>query len=390
MFGGGGDGPFGFLHHDKKMKKDSPSKGGGDNDGSATNINKNRKGKKDDQQQQEYMLESLRYWDVTMPPVHKYMVAGHLVPSVKNAFSHVSFGTLNKRRRITVELYKKIDLRRSSVIKTYQDRRIHQTLFPEISDNDNTNTATSQATTQSLDDDDLLIFRILKPTPINSKDSDNDDDDASMVSYPRGRLDAHTLTTFSIDDYGDGYDEHNTTFKWRERFRCKTEKMEILEVHARSLEVQLGIGDETVVRELLFDSIQDADTFMISFDKIRQLQRERGMRLAAAHGSMRSLLLGDSETTATTNDHTSGGGNVIKSRGLAIVPEDEAIETSLHNTTPDNHKQTQRSSPKKAGGGLMGIFRKKPPPSLPSELNILIEIVSASNLPVAGTSKDDD
>lgn len=55
-----------------------------------------------------YSLESLRHWDVMMPPIRKKKLKLPK-PGVKTAMQKVGLGRVfNKKRRITIELYKKI------------------------------------------------------------------------------------------------------------------------------------------------------------------------------------------------------------------------------------------------------------------------------------------
>lgn len=307
-----------------------------------------------------HFLESLRVWDVVMPPVRKYMVGGYLVPGVKNVFSELSLGSLNKKRRITLELYKKVDLTRSGH-KERQHRKVHKELLEgfSISSPRNAMSATSNHTTDLLDDDDMIIFRIMKPVSACAFDR-NDDDDQSVASV-QGDLEAHYLTTFSVDDYGDGYDESNTKIRWKERYRAKLQTMEILNTHGRTVEIQMGIGEDTVVRDFSFYSIQQANMFIEVFQELRRLQRARGMRQAVAHGS---------GPLPEVDEMESGE---VKSRGLDLFADDDG--SSLKEQSFDSSKNEKKSQ--------FGFFRKQKK-SFPSKLNILVEVVSASNLPIAG------
>merc|ERR1712238_110466 len=108
----------------------------------------------------------------------------------------------------------------------------------------------------SIDDEDYIIFRILKLVkrkgdPATSMfdfnsiiDYDNVDDDDSQSTVPNGSLEAHSLITYNITDYGDGYnhrDESEMTVQWKERYRTRLSSVEIQNVHPRMIELQLGV-----------------------------------------------------------------------------------------------------------------------------------------------------
>ncbi|KAL3914379.1 MAG: hypothetical protein SGILL_006124 [Bacillariaceae sp.] len=311
-------------------------------------------------------LDSLRHWDVTMPPVRKYMVGGHLVPGFKNVFSEMSLGTiLNKKRRITIELYKQVSERNYHL---YRDRKIQQVFLEGFENTDgsvaaaasnNSNANSSSKKTKSkkfvLADDDVLIFRIMKPVAAGSSSKghnggdgggDGDDDDGS-VATDYGGLDNQYMTTFALDQYGDGFDLENTRIKWQERYRASLQAMEILKTHSRTVEIQMGISDDTIVRDFSFESIRDANLFVDIFNECRRLQRERGLRQAAAHGSMSQLQVPNLDDS----DEEQG----VTSRGLDLFNEDE----------------TQNASPKKKS---CCACLQKPKKVYPNNLNILIEL----------------
>jgi hypothetical protein len=339
--------------------------------------------KSKDSNNERHLLESLRFWDVVMPPVRKYMVGGYLVPGVKNAFSEISLGSLNKKRRITLELYRRVDLNNRSSNRI-ENRRVHKELlqgFPPSNTTATSTTATTTTATNSsmpdlyLHNDDMIIFRILKPVSagaINRSHDDDQDDDDQSVATMQGDLEAHYLTTFSVDDYGDGHDDSNTKVRWRERHRAKLQTMEILNRHSRTVEIQMGVGEDTVVRDFSFESIQQADNFVKVFDELRRLQRERGMRQAAAHGS---------ESSSPRSVPVDSGGAVVKSRGgLDLFSEDDEENGIPVDASPPLTAVVEGDD----DGCCKGSPCRKQKKSFPNHLNLLVEICSASNLPIAG------
>lgn len=293
-----------------------------------------------------HVLESIRYWDVTMPPVKKYMVGGYLVPTIKNAFSEFSMGSMNKKRRITIELYvsaKAEHKRHPQNHHRLHERRFFDELLRGISDNNLTEFPT-------LDDQDIIIFRVLKPI----RGDTPDDESEAGGSISNGDLDSRTITTVSLADYGDGVESMN--LRWGERYRAKLHDMEILSSHKRTIEMQLGAGDDTIVRDFCFDSKHDADTFVACFEQMRQLQRERGARLAAAHGSI-------------SYARPSGSSPGVLSRGLDPTPEE-----------PDDTDDDEEGEKMGFLARLLGRHEEK----VRNKISLLIEIVSASNLAIAG------
>lgn len=298
-----------------------------------------------------------------MPPVRKYMVGGYLVPGVKNAFSQFSLGTLNKKRRITMELYQRVDVggrhRTTPHAADGSNPRVHKKLLQGFPSSDDDAHSSIVAANKRLEDDDMLIFRILKPVSAGARDSGKDDDDESVATM-QGDLEAHYLATFSVDNYGDGYDESNTKVRWKERYRTRLQTMEILSVHSRTVAIEMGVGEDTVVRDFSFDSIQQADEFTKVFQELRTLQKERGLRQAAAHGSI----------VKSSPSNADG----IRSSSLDLISQDNADQTIVKG----------KGDPVVAEKKWMCGPCQKQKKSFPSDLNILVEICSASNLPIAG------
>jgi hypothetical protein len=335
------------------------------------NVGNHRYSRNQNPETARHVLDSLRYWDVVMPPVRKYMVGGFLVPGVKKAFSEISLGSLNKRRRITLELYKKVKKTWTESIDD-QNLKVHKELLQGFSStsvvSSDDATVAREESSFLLDDDDMLIFRILKPVSAGSHFPDNDDESVASI---QGDLEAHYLTTFSIDDYGDGYDESNIKVCWKERYRAKLQAMEIVgsHSHSRTVEIQMGLGEDTIVRDFSFDSIQQADTFKNVFEELQRLQRERGLRQAVAHGS--DILAFQSKDNGKPVE--------VKSRGLDFIPEENNVDTT----------ERSISIPREEKKWKFGIFQQELTKSIPDNLNILVEIVSASKLPIGDMSSSD-
>jgi hypothetical protein len=378
--GGGGGGNGSNNNNNNKSGEHGGGGGGGSSDGDNN-----------------FVLSEIRSWDVTMPPVKKYKMGGRMIPGVKNTMNKVTLGkVLNKKRRITIELYKKATTLSSEQQPTInengeeRERRIFSKLYRKASVS-NVMSTMDDEDLPPLDDEDYVIFRILKQVKhkgehSTSMFSDDDDDDSQSTAsrhLPNGSLEAHSLTTYNITDYGDGYDEAEFTFRWKERYRTRLSCMEIQNVHPRMIEVQLGVGDDVILRDFCFDNPHEVETFIKVFEKMLELQHERGSRLAMNH---------QQQTTQTQDGYNNM--NMMsnyKSRGgvLGTTPENEPIgddggggggQPNQSTPTIDNHRTG-------SFGGLFSSKKENKPP--PNSVNLLIEIVSATNLPIADLTSSD-
>ena len=129
-----------------------------------------------------YILHSLRYWDVNMPPPKKQMFGGILVTNPKSAMSKL----LMKKRRITFELYKRSSPRPESAKHSQEKQgRIFRELFREISSD-------KMLHCDDIGDDDLVAFRVLKP----QRKSDNEDKHGAEANWGKIFKDYMLKSTF--------------------------------------------------------------------------------------------------------------------------------------------------------------------------------------------------
>ncbi len=296
-----------------------------------------------------FSLESLRYWDVKMPPVKKKRF-GLPVPvgGVKGTMHKVGLGNVfNKKRRITIELYKKITPAQAKKNKE-QERRVFQKLHPRAS---MVNVEGLQDTSlPPLDDEDFIIFRILKEMKPGAKDWH--DDDSETTAMPNGALESHKLKVYDATNYGDGYEEAGSVSQWKERHRSRISTVKINKFESHLVELKLRSGaDGDLVRELCFKDPHEVETFLETFSKMQELMTARGDRLAAER---RMMILSKS-------------------------PPRKKKESNVDDV----------GGTKKAGGLLSSLTfgRKEEEECYSNIVNLLVEIVSATNLPVAGKLK---
>eukprot|EP00531_Pseudo-nitzschia_arenysensis_P002482 CAMPEP_0116128212 /NCGR_PEP_ID=MMETSP0329-20121206/7241_1 /TAXON_ID=697910 /ORGANISM="Pseudo-nitzschia arenysensis, Strain B593" /LENGTH=299 /DNA_ID=CAMNT_0003622339 /DNA_START=63 /DNA_END=958 /DNA_ORIENTATION=+ len=226
-----------------------------------------------------FSLESLRYWDVRMPPVKKKRF-GLPVPvgGVKATMHKVGLGKVfNKKRRITIELYKKVTPAQAKKNKE-QERRVFQKLHPRASMADIE--GLEDTSVPPLEDEDFILFRILKEMKPGAKDWH--DDDSETTAMPNGALESHKLKVYDATNYGDGYEEAGSASQWKERHRSRISTVEIISFESRLVELKLRCGDDgDLQRELCFEDPHEVETFLKTFDKMRELMSVRGSRLAA-------------------------------------------------------------------------------------------------------------
>jgi hypothetical protein len=114
-----------------------------------------------------YVLRSLRYWDVKMPPVKKHMLGGRLVPTVKSAMSRI----LTKKRRITIEVYQPASLGvEATKVNKEKQKKICAELLKGISSNE-------LFDGEAIGDNDVVECRVLKPQRTSDDDEENHMDD---------------------------------------------------------------------------------------------------------------------------------------------------------------------------------------------------------------------
>lgn len=290
-----------------------------------------------------------------MPPIKKKKRGGLMMPTIKGTvFNNPGIGKLfTKKRRITIELYKKVATAQAAQHKE-QDRRVFQKLYTDASTAD----LSLEDDIPPLGDEDFVMFRIfkMKKTGVQGVMDWEDDDSQSTDSHsllPNGDIENRTLTTYDVADYGDGLDPSQFASQFRERHRSRLANIEINNVGSRVVELTMGIRDEAMVRELHFENPHEVQTFVKTFQKMKELMVARGSRIAAEE-------------------------RVRAEKMLASVKEENLTKG----------KKTVRRKDTAMGGrgsmlGALGFGIKE----LPVEINLLVEIVSATNLPIAGKLK---
>ena len=307
-------------------------------------VEKDEAGEKD-----VFSIQSLRHWDVTMPPIKKKRF-GLPVPGVKSTIHKVGLGkAFNKKRRITIELYKKITPEQAAMNKE-REKRVFQKLYSRASTVDLS--VLNEDCVPPLEDEDFILFRILKERKSGAKNW-HDDDSLSVASHlPNGAFESHMLTTYNVTDYGDGHEASGFASHWKERHRSRISTVEINNVESRLVELKIGVGEgSNVVRELCFEDSHEVETFVRTFDKMRELIMARGSRMAA---QQRMVNINMGKKSHARNKGSNNVDNVDKRKNRVSLFSPLVFGSKVDENCESN------------------------------SVDILVEIVSATNLPIAG------
>ena len=163
---------------------------------------------------------------VHSPPIKKQMISGHLLPTLRSA---TAISMLQQpKRQISIVVYTTNSPTSSSVAS------------PNIS---------------HLQDEDRVMVRICRlasdvPTsPKNNDESDNPNNKNTGTDTSDTKSTTSIMTTAS-----------STTTKWVEHKMYRLEEVQVLKQRKDSIEVQLGLGNETIVRDFKFVPMMTATT----------------------------------------------------------------------------------------------------------------------------------
>jgi C2 domain len=166
--------------------------------------------------------------------------------------------------------------------------------------------------------------------------------------------------------------------EWKEHRSYKLEEISVLHsgaaslAHpggARVLEVKMGFGAQTVTRDLKFDTADDAAGFEKLLNKLRDREKARAQRKVAQYKLNRQHKLETAAASAGKSGDNKGG-----SKGFLRFAATESTEKSSQfaSSAGDATASSQQT-------GLDGE----------EEIRLLVEIVSATDLPVADISSTD-
>lgn len=178
-----------------------------------------------------------RQWEVKCPPAKKHMVAGKLVPTVKGVFQVVQ-----KKRRVAIELHgpRKEEEIAPSKGKDLKSPVSPRRLFGRQGDSSLSSSRSIIDLSASLEDDDRIIIRILKPR--KSWGFNRDPDDSS---------ESEDEDNLSLEKCNDSVRNDNG---WVEFRKFDLDEIEEEELNKSSWEATMGRGTGTERREIRFEN----------------------------------------------------------------------------------------------------------------------------------------
>lgn len=181
------------------------------------------------------IIRARKQWDVKCPPCKKHMVAGKLMPTVRGTLVG-SFAL--KKRRVCLEI---------------------QTEDHGEGEGDHRHVAPSHTLPTSIDElgpTDYAVVRILKPRRHwgLSRDTDDSDDE---------------------DHHDGGHDEENGDWVEYRKFDLDDIEPESVLLTKTSVEMQVGRGNSTEVREIKFSTELEAQDFYHGLQQLLQIETDR-------------------------------------------------------------------------------------------------------------------
>ena len=128
----------------------------------------------------------------------------------------------------------------------------------------------------------------------------------------------------------------------------RSDDVEILKLHGRTVDVKLGSGHDTIIRDLKFDNEENATKFQVIMEKTKHLERERAKRQVAKYRAINAT----SPKISKDPERAHGDERMQQSpRDISAVPEEDDDDDEM--------------------------------------VKVLVEIVSANDLPVADITSSD-
>ena len=215
--------------------------------------------------------------------------------------------------------------------------------------------------------------------------------------------DTQSVSTIGFEDGTDTTTSSNNTknnssnsnWIWNEKTRCPLMNMELLDVynHSNSVDVQLGIAEDTVVQNIQFQSSKQLTSFVKCIKHMKLLFKQRAGRLAKeyaittpqkkARKQERGVAAGASEKKKSKKKAKKKRGGGLFGFGLARrLRGDDGDEST------DSEDIGDTTLPHLFGGPA-ARSRGGADEESGTAIDLLIEIVSANNLPVADIFSSD-
>lgn len=171
---------------------------------------------------------SIMSWNIKMPPVKKIMVNHSLLPNP----SPMQL-VIKRDRRITLEIV---------------------------------------GPNNKQDDENSAYYKLMQRTELQN------DEGVSMKIYKKSSASKQDDTAAGGGGIGALYGDEDDEDQWEEHYDFKLQDVVVLKSKGHVCEVKLGVGHQTVIRDLLFEASTDCTAFQEAHALLRRLEQERAER----------------------------------------------------------------------------------------------------------------
>jgi hypothetical protein len=198
-------------------------------------------------------------------------------------------------------------------------------------------------------------------------------------------IDNRSIASASMSSLGfGGMDEESVGMaSWRERLRYKLENIEVVKASGKTCDIKLGVGSETKIRSLHFSKPRECQSFIKVMEQMKVMEQERAKHKAEEYLSSRQAASSPSSPPMERRSLPQPSTTPIRKSPLNVKRNLYSLfGGGNHNHDPASTNSTATSSTSRAL--LYSNYTEQQSPSggdASLAINLLIEIVSASNLP---------
>ena len=161
-----------------------------------------------------------------------------------------------------------------------------------------------------------------------------------------------------------GAEEDTDVVMWKERYRCKLENIEIAKFQGKICDVKMGVANDTQIRTVHFQTTREAQTFVEIIKEMKKMQEERAKRLSERY-TLENSAQPPSPALASHSPRSDSNAQLAPLNPATLLTENIRL-------------LAQRT-----------IFKDQSIKNDPNSINLLVEIVSASNLPISDIFSSD-
>jgi hypothetical protein len=189
-----------------------------------------------------------------------------------------------------------------------------------------------------------------------------------------------------------GMDEESSAgmASWKERLRYKLENIEVVKASGKTCDIKLGVGSKLMIRALFFSTPRECQSFIRVMEQMKVMERERAKRKAEEYRMTTSSSRASSSLPREPRSLPPASTTSIRESPLSVKENiysmfgggnrnHDAISTSTATNSTSRALFNSNFNEQQSSGGGDASFA----------INLLIEIVSASNLPVVDIYSSD-